>query len=155
MYFSIEEIKKAKQYCYGNYRYFYMNGSYYLEIGTNDFKIIQCIAYDSHQEIRADIRKDPYGINFKKEGKNMKKDVLFDEFMDCLMDIKEEIGKDFKDFSVNDFFDLEENLDETVFSSSKVQEKLRECGAVKELVIDDEFIVIHLVDGSVGEFPLY
>lgn len=38
-----------------------------------------------------------------------------------------------------------------------IQAKLRQCGCVKSVTVDqdDEFIIIELKDGSVGEFPVY
>lgn len=81
---------------------------------------------------------------------------MFEEFMSIVQE-EETKGKSFAEFTEEDFFDMEENCPEEMFSDAQVQAKLRECGCVKSVTVDeeDEFITIELKDGSVGEFPVY
>ena len=82
---------------------------------------------------------------------------MFEEFMSIVKEEEEAKGIAFADFTEEDFFDMQENCHEEMFSDSQIQAKLRECGCVKSVVVDEEegFITIELNDGAVGEFPIY
>lgn len=78
----------------------------------------------------------------------------FNQFMDILAETEEELGKKFKDFTVEDFYELETEMDEELFRDSKVINQLKSCGAVLEIKKDSKTkgSIIKLKDGSEGVF---
>ncbi|MEG0013359.1 MAG: hypothetical protein RR427_02800 [Cellulosilyticaceae bacterium] len=79
---------------------------------------------------------------------------VFKEFMDILADTEYELEKSLKDFSVYDFLELEDEMDEAAFKNDKVMAKLKECGAVLEIKKDAATggTFIKLANGKEGVF---
>lgn len=78
----------------------------------------------------------------------------FDQFMDILGETEDELGKKFKDFTVEDFYELETEMEEELFRDNKVIDKLKACGAIVEIKKDSKSkgTIIKLKDGSQGVF---
>ncbi|MGL4362903.1 MAG: hypothetical protein ACRCSG_06545 [Cellulosilyticaceae bacterium] len=60
----------------------------------------------------------------------------FKAFMEQVQDMEYELDKKLKDFTMSDFLELEDELDEVMFKDAKVIEKLKECGAITEIKKD-------------------
>lgn len=78
----------------------------------------------------------------------------FNQFMDILSETEEELGKKLKDFTVEDFYELETEMDEELFRDSKVIDQFKTCGAIVEIKKDSKSkgTIIKLKDGSEGVF---
>ena len=76
----------------------------------------------------------------------------FNQFMDILSETEEELGKKLKDFTVEDFYELETEMDEELFRDSKVINQLKACGAIVEIKKDGKGTLIKLKDGTQGVF---
>ena len=78
----------------------------------------------------------------------------FNQFMDILGETEDELGRKLKDFTVEDFYELETEMEEELFRDSKVIEQLKACGAIVEIKKDNESkgVLIKLKDGSEGVF---
>lgn len=78
----------------------------------------------------------------------------FNQFMDILAETEEELNKKFKNFTVEDFYELETEMEEELFRDSKVIAKLKECGAILDIKKDSKSkgCIIKLKDGSEGVF---
>lgn len=66
MYLSKEEMEKAQRRFYKDYMYFYINGIYYLEIGTDNFESFYCEFFDSEEEVKKAIDQNPYGMTYNE-----------------------------------------------------------------------------------------
>ena len=78
----------------------------------------------------------------------------FNQFMDILGETEDELGKKLKDFTVDDFYELETEMGEELFRDSKVIEKLKECGAIANIKKGGKGILIQLKDGTKGAFGI-
>ena len=81
---------------------------------------------------------------------------MFKQFMEVLEEIELELGKKLKDFTVNDFFELETEMEEELFKDKQVIAKLKECAAITEIKKDTKSAgtFIKLIDGSEGVFGI-
>ena len=81
---------------------------------------------------------------------------IFKEFMDILADTEYELEKSLKDFTVYDFLELEDEMDEEAFKNDKVLTKLKECGAIIEIKRDTKTggTFIKLANGKEGIFGI-
>ena len=81
---------------------------------------------------------------------------LFEQFTELLVQVEAELGLSLKDFETEDFFVLEGEMEEIMFSDDEVFEKLRECGAVEKIEKDTQasVVIVRLVDGCVGTFGI-
>ncbi|MHC1748259.1 MAG: hypothetical protein AB9856_07705 [Cellulosilyticaceae bacterium] len=79
---------------------------------------------------------------------------IFEEFMKTLADMEYELEKSLKDFTVSDFLELEDEMDEVAFKNDKVIAKLKECGAIIEIKKDVKTggTFIKLENGKEGIF---
>ena len=79
---------------------------------------------------------------------------LFNQFMDILGEPEDELRKKLKDFTIEDFYELETEMDEDLFRDSKVIGKLKDCGAILEIKKDSKSkgVIIKLKDGTEGVF---
>ncbi|WP_143452426.1 hypothetical protein [Sporanaerobium hydrogeniformans] len=81
---------------------------------------------------------------------------LFEQFTELLRQVEEELSLSLKDFEPEDFFVLEGEMEEIMFSDDEVLEKLRECGAVDSIEKDIQasVVIVRLVDGCIGTFGI-
>ncbi|MGL4738905.1 MAG: hypothetical protein ACRCW2_15740 [Cellulosilyticaceae bacterium] len=81
---------------------------------------------------------------------------LFKDFMENLQDMEYELDKKLKDFTVSEFLEFEDELDDKVFKDAKVIAKLKECGAIIEIKKDAKTggTFIKLSNGKEGIFGL-
>ena len=54
----------------------------------------------------------------------------FKAFMEQVADMEYELNKSLKDFTVKDFLELEDELDDGMLKDAKVIQKLKECSAI-------------------------
>lgn len=80
----------------------------------------------------------------------------FKEFMDALTDMEYELEKSLKDFTVSDFLELEDELDDAIFKDPKVIAKLKKCGAIVDIKKDAKTggTWIKLSNGKEGIFGI-
>ncbi|MGL4344087.1 MAG: hypothetical protein ACRCTE_02740 [Cellulosilyticaceae bacterium] len=80
----------------------------------------------------------------------------FKDFMEQLQDMEYELDKKLKDFTVSDFLEFEDELDDKVFKDAKVIAKLKECGAILEIKKDAKTggTWIKLANGKEGIFGI-
>lgn len=81
---------------------------------------------------------------------------IYEEFMAILKDTEYELEKSLKDFTVSDFLELEDEIDDAVFKDNKVIAKLKECGAIVEIKKDAKTggTFIKLSNGKEGIFGI-
>ncbi len=81
---------------------------------------------------------------------------LFEQFTELLVQVEAELGLFLKDFETEDFFVLEGEMEEIMFSDDEVLDKLRECGAIEKIEKDTQasVVIVRLVDGCVGTFGI-
>lgn len=81
---------------------------------------------------------------------------IFKEFTDILKDTEYELDKSLKDFTVSDFLELEDEMDEAAFKNEKVIAKLKECKAIVEIKKDPATggTFIKLSNGKEGIFGI-
>lgn len=80
----------------------------------------------------------------------------FKLFMEQVQDMEYELDKKLKDFTVSDFLELEDELDDKMFKDAKVIAKLKECGAILEIKKDAQTggTFIKLANGKEGIFGM-
>ncbi len=81
---------------------------------------------------------------------------LFEQFTELLVQVEAELGLSLKDFETEDFFVLEGEMEEIMFSDDEILDKLRECGAIEKIEKDTQasVVIVRLVDGCVGTFGI-
>ncbi len=79
---------------------------------------------------------------------------LFKSFMEQVKDMEYELDKPLKDFSVSDFLELEDELDDKMLKDAQVIAKLKECSAILEITKDNNTggTRIKLANGKEGIF---
>lgn len=80
----------------------------------------------------------------------------FKDFMEHLQDMEYELDKKLKDFTVSEFLEFEDELDDKIFKDPKVISKLKECSAIIEIKKDTKTggTFIKLSNGKEGIFGL-